>query len=368
MAAISSREGGKVNLISLYLTKTVILYTMLVLLALLGLYTLIDFIAELEDIGKGQYRLADILLYTLLSIPKRLYDLLPIAALIGSVLGLGQLSSQSELIVMRATGMSVTQINKAVAKAAIFLMLIAVFIGEVVRPITEKKARHQKSVAQMGVKDAQAAYGFWSRDGLHFHHIREIHADGRLSGITIYQFDADLRLEEMLTAESATYTDKTWILSTVMRRQISETGVITATAQLQRWYSQLTPEVINIVTVPAEFLTILGLNDYIQHLEKNHQAVASYQMAFWMKVMMPLSTAVMVFLAVPFVFGNLRSVSNGGRIVVASLVGIGFYLLSQIVQHLSLVYELTPWMAATLPVTIFALIGYRGVRQLDKFH
>jgi lipopolysaccharide export system permease protein len=353
-----------VTILQRYIAKTILASTGLVLLVLLGLYTFIDFISELEDIGKGKYQLGDVLSFLALSTPKRFYELLPVAALLGSVLGLGSLASQTELVVMRAAGISIEKISKAVMLVALALMCIALFVGEVIRPTAEQKAREIQSMAQTGTVGTRIENGFWTRDGRHFNHIARILPDGRLQGISIYKFDDDNRLLTVTKAEEASYEDEGWILSEVVQSSLDKGGVKVSTAKYTQWEFSLNPDMLDIVIVPPEFLPIWSLLEYIEYLDKNHQSVNHYQMAFWMKMMMPLSSAVMVFLAVPFVFGPLRSAPIGGRILVGALVGIGFHLFNQSFQNIGIVYGLAPWFSAALPTFLFAGLGYYGMRRI----
>jgi len=348
-----------------YIAQAILTSTGLVLLVLLGLYTFMDFIVELEDVGKGQYQLTDVLVYLALSMPKRIYELLPIAALLGSVLGLGNLASQSELVVMRAAGISIRGINKAVMFVAIGLMLLALFIGEVIRPPAEQSARELQSVAQTGTAGSRSDNGFWTRDGTHFNHIDRILPDGRFAGVSIYEFDDQNRLRVVTKAKEASYDGEQWTLSGVIQSNLDKEGVSVKAVEYAKWRSQLNPGLLNVVVVPPEFLPVWSLVEYIRYLKTNHQSVGQYQMAFWMKVMMPLSSAVMVFLAVPFVFGPLRSTPIGARILVGALVGIGFHLFNQSFQHIGLVYGVLPWLAASLPTFLFAVVGYYWMNKIE---
>ena len=352
------------GLLQRYIAKTILASTFMVLLVLLGLYTFMDFITELDELGKGQYQLGDVFTYMMLSMPKRIYELLPVAALLGSVLGLGNLASQSELVAMRAAGVSIQQINKSVIIVALCLMFVAVFTGEVLRPPAEQKAREVKSMAQTGTVGSRSQHGFWTRDGLHFNHIQRILPDGRFSGISIYEFDAQHRLRIVTKAEEAEYDDENWILTDVIQSTLDEKGVKVRSVEHARWKSQLNPGMLNIVVVPPEFLPVWGLLEYISYLKTNYQAVEQYQMAFWMKVMMPISSAVMVFLAVPFVFGPLRSSPIGGRILAGALVGIGFHLFNQSFQHIGLVFGVLPWLSAAFPTLVFAGVGWYFMKRI----
>lgn len=352
------------KLLHRYIVAMVLSSTLLVLLVLLGLYTFMDFVNELDDLGKGSYGLTEIFSYLALSMPKRIYDLLPVAALLGSVLGLGTMLSQGELVAMRAVGMSIEQINKAAALVALCLMLITLFIGEVVRPPAEQKAQAIQSLAQTGTVEMKSEHGFWTRDGLHFNHIKRILPNGQFEDISIYEFDAKNRLLTITKAKQANYVDKSWSLTDVMQSMIDERGVKIRTIEHTRWRSSLNPGIANIVVMKPEFLPIWNLVQYISYLKENKQSVEQYQMAFWMKIMMPISAAVMVFLAVPFVFGPLRTTPIGGRILVGALVGIGFHLFNQSFQHAGLVFGMLPWLSATIPTTIFAGLAWYFMKKI----
>ena len=346
------------NILQRYIALNVVTSTLLVLFVLLGLYTFMDFITELDDLGVGNYHLPQIASYIGMTTPKRIYELLPVAALLGSVIGLGNMASQSELVAIRAAGMSVKQINKAVLFVAIGIMLLAVVIGEVIRPVTEQKALEAQSFAQTGTAGIRTVHGFWTRDDNHFNHIGNINADGSFSDITIYEFDGQNQLRVLTKAKSAVYENREWLLSDVIQSHLSKDGVNIRSVTHANWRSQLNPGMLNIVVVPPEFLPVWDLLAYIEYLQTNHQAVASYKLAFWTKVMMPLSSAVMVLLAVPFIFGPLRSSPIGGRILVGSLIGIGFHLFNQSFQQMGLVFGMAPWFAAALPTALFAMIAW----------
>ena len=346
------------RILTKYLAKTILSSTMIVLLVLLALYTFMDFIGELDDLGKGQYGIGNILAYILLTMPKRIYELLPIAALLGSVIGLGNLASQSELVAMRAAGISVSAINKAVILVAVILMLFGLVIGEGIRPLTEQSARGMQSVAQTGTVGTQSEFGFWTRDGNHFNHIERVNDDGSFANIAIYEFDDQHRLRILTKAKQAEYEEDSWILTDVIQSTINEAGVKVRSVSHARWKSQLNPGMVNIVVVPPEYLPVWDLLEYIHYLESNYQSVAQYKLAFWSKLIMPFSTAVMVLLAVPFVFGPLRSAPIGGRILAGALIGITFHLFNQSFQHMGLVFGVLPWLAASFPTVIFAGLAW----------
>ena len=189
--------------------------------------------------------------------------------------------------------------------------------------------------------------------------------DGRFAGVSIYVFDDQNRLRVVTKAQEANYDGEQWTLSDVIQSNLDKEGVSVKAVEYAKWRSQLNPGLLNVVVVPPEFLPVWSLIEYIRYLKINHQSVGQYQMAFWMKVMMPLSSAVMVFLAVPFVFGPLRSTPIGARILVGALVGIGFHLFNQSFQHIGLVFGVLPWLAASLPTFLFAVVGYYWMNKIE---
>jgi len=347
-----------------HIAETVLMSTLLVLIVLLALYSFMDFINELDEYGRGSYGLTEIATYLALTMPKRIYNLFPIAALLGSVIGLGTLASQSELVAMRAAGISIQKINKAVAVIALSLMMLSFFIGEVIQPVAEEKAQTSRSVAQTGIIGMQSFYGFWTRDNLHFNHINRILDNGRLEGVTIYEFDPENRLRVLTKAKEAVYQNDEWLLTDVIQSIINERGIEVQVIKRALWHSPLNPAIANIVILDPEFLSGWELYKYISYLKENEQSAEKYQIAFWAKIMMPINTAVMVFLAVPFVFGPLRSSSIGGRIVAGALVGISFQLFNQTFQHIGLVFGVFPWLVAMIPTLVFSVLAWYFMRKI----
>ncbi|NQY51514.1 MAG: LPS export ABC transporter permease LptG [Piscirickettsiaceae bacterium] len=346
-----------------YIAKTILTSTILVLSVLLGLYTFMDVINELNDLDKEKYKIFNIISYISLSTPRRIYELLPIAALVGSILGLGNLASQSELLVIQAAGISIVQIIKKVMVVAIILIVIAILIGEVLRPLAEQKAYAIKLIAQKGIGSLKSNSSFWTRDSLSFNHIERILSGDKFWGISIYEFNINNRLRIITKAKTAEYEGDSWILSEVKQSIINEQGIIARSLEYARWKSQLNPKMVNIILVPPEFLSAWRLIGYIEFLSRNSQKVEQYRVAFWMKIMMPISAAVMIILSASFIFGPLRSSSIGGRMLVGVIVGICFNLFNQSFQSLGLVFGFVPWLTAVFPSLSFTGIAYYFIKR-----
>ncbi|ADE16072.1 permease YjgP/YjgQ family protein [Nitrosococcus halophilus Nc 4] len=347
-----------------YVAKAVISNTLLVLLVLIALYTFVEFITELEEVGEGNYGVMDALRYTAYSIPQYIYDLLPVAALLGSVLGLGSLAGQSELVAMRAAGFSVGRITRSALATGMIFVVVTILMGEVLAPPAKQAANTLRSLAKTGHLSEQAERGFWTRNNNNFNRIGRVLPNGQYQDIEIFEFDEQHRLRVISRAAGATYHRDGWHLSDITQRIISSQGITTRRLPEALWESSLSPEMLDVVMVDPQQLSAWGLYRYIDYLEENKQATEQYQQAFWSKVFAPFNTLIMMFLAIPFIFGPLRSVSMGQRILVGALVGIGFFLFNRLFNQLGLVFEFSSWLAAAFPSLLFFGLGMVMLRRI----
>ena len=346
-----------------YIGRSVLWSTFIALFVLLTLFTFFAFMDEVGDIGRGDYGTWQALQYTLLTTPKLAYQLFPVAALIGCTIGLGVLASNSELTVMRAAGVSLGRIVWSVMKVGLLLVAISLIIGEGIAPAAEERAQTLRSVALSDRLDLGGRNGFWARDGNSFVNVRSFLPGQRLGGITIYSFDGQ-QLTRMLRAKSAVYEGGHWVLENITSSEVSFDGVSAQSIEREPWDTRLSPDLLSVVTVKPNTLSIKGLYDYVSYLRENGLDAAVYEQALWGKIVAPLVTGVMVFLAIPFVFGPLRSVSIGHRILVGTLVGIGFHLLNQMFGYLGLVVGIYPALTAVLPLALALATGFWLMRRV----
>lgn len=347
-----------------YIGKTVIyaiLITLMVLLILVGFVTLMD---ELGEVGSGDYKTKDAFLYVLLVLPRRAYEVFPMAVLLGSLVGMGSLANNSELIAMRASGVSLARIIFSVLKAGMVVMVAVIVIGEAVAPNTEQYAeRHRASKISKQIT-LKSKYGFWARDGGSFVNIRQILPGSQLRDIYIYEFSDDRQLKMSTYAEYAQYQGDHWQLSGIRQSKIYPDRIESVSLDSAQWDSMLNPSLLDVVVVRPTMLPVWGLYQYISFMVENGQEATIYEVAFWSKVITPLITLVMVFLSVPVVFGVLRTVGIGQRIFMGSLLGIGFFLLNKVFGHMAVVYSLNPLLAAALPGLLFLVGGIWFVRRI----
>lgn len=344
--------------------RTVIGGALLVLCVLLALFVFIEFITELDRIGQGDYTVWMALKYVLFSVPRLAYELMPLAALLGSLIGLGLLASNNELVAMRAAGVSLARIGWAAVKAGLLLVVFTVWLGEWVVADAEEYAGNARATALSGSSALRAQNGFWTRDGSSFVNVRAVSADGELSGITIYEFDGDGGLRRISAARSATYQDGHWLLNRVSRSVIAESGVTAETLRREEWRPRLDPGLLDIVAVKPASLSISGLFRYIDYLRDNGLDTARYELELWTKLMLPFATGVMVFAALPFVFGSLRSVGIGQRLLVGVLTGLGFYLINQAASYAGLVYGLNAALVGITPTVLLLIASLLVMRRI----
>jgi lipopolysaccharide export system permease protein len=321
-------------------------------MVMMTLDTLITFAGETGVIGKAHYTIWYAIGYVLLSMPQELYQYFPMIALLGTMFGLGMLASHSELIAMRAAGLSIVRITYAVLKTGIILAAIVIFIGEVIAPPAIQYAKLKRVSAMNAKISLNTDYGLWARDGNTYIHVRRVESDGHLIGINLYLFDEYQILQQTVTAAAAEYKNGHWELQRVTLQTITPAGLKKSYSDTLQWQSLLNPEVVNVVSVTPENLSVWRLRGYIDYLNENQLDASRYKLTFWTKVASPITIAVMIILAVPFVFGSLRDAGMGKRIVIGFMLGLGFYLFNTLSGQIGLVYNLPPFVAATLPTVL----------------
>ncbi|WP_409276601.1 LPS export ABC transporter permease LptG [Pseudomonas defluvii] len=345
-----------------YIGKSVFLAIIAVLGIILGLASLFAYIDEMSDIS-NTYTLMDAASFVLLTAPRRLYDMLPMAALIGCLIGLGSLASSSELTIMRAAGVSIGRIVWAVMKPMLVLMLVGVLIGEYLAPVTENKAQADRSLAQGGGEAQSSKRGMWHRQGDEFVHINSVQPNGLLYGVTRYRFDSERRMLTSSFARKAQYQKDHWLLSGVTTTHFRGDSTEVLKSPEERWDVAVTPELLNTVVVAPDSLSISGLWDYIHYLSDQGLNNARYWLAFWTKVMQPIVTAALVLMAVSFIFGPLRSVTLGQRVFTGVLVGFAFRIAQDLLGPSSQVFGFPPLLAVLIPAGICTLTGVWLLRR-----
>lgn len=343
-----------------YIGKTIFNTIMMTLFMLVSLSGIIKFVDQLRKTGQGAYTALDAGYYTLLSVPKDIEIFFPMAALLGALLGLGTLAQRSELVVMQASGFTRMQIALSVMKTAIPLVILTMAIGEYVAPQGEQMARSYRAQQLLGGSLMSTQNGLWAKDGNSFIYIEQLKGNSELDGISIYNFTDDRRLQSVRYAATATWNAerKVWVLAQVDESDLNDPKQISGKQTLSgEWKTSLTPDKLGVVALDPDALSIRGLYNYSKYLKQSGQEAGRYQLNMWGKIFQPLSVAVMMLMALSFIFGPLRSVSMGTRVVTGISFGFVFYVLDQIFGPLSLVYGLPPILGAILPSAAFFAIS-----------
>lgn len=346
------------KLIDRYIGKTVIGTTLLVLLMLIAITIFITFIQQINDIGTGNYHFFGAFLYVLLALPNQVYIFFPMGMLVGVSLGLGLLANHNELTILRTSGVTLGKITWTVMKATLLLIVISTLLGEWAGPLAERFAERQKTILTSNGQALETAHGTWVRDGLNFLYIDAMPSLNRLEGINRYQFDTQRNLVIASHGQSGIYQHGQWVIQNIVESKISLKGIETKQYPTANWQLSLNPKLLRISAVDPSEMTLWQLYHYIIYLHGNHLNTSNYSLTFWQRLFQPLATLIMVWLAIPFVFGSLRKITIGLRMMMGISLGFGFYLLNQFFGPLSIVYQWPTFFAATIPILLFAFTAY----------
>ena len=348
-----------------YIIKEVLKGTLIALLMLYALFNLFSLKDELGSRGVGDYDLKHILMYLGLMIPHYLYELMPSAALLGSLFVLGGMANHRELMAMRVSGVSVFGIIRAVMIAGMILVSFSFFIGEFIGPDAEKKAKVLRSVAKTQRPIARISGGMWLRDDNQFIHVKDIYTEGDIAKIHIYELNDKHRLQKMIYAKRGLYLDKKqWQLKKVRISEISPLKVVSKRVDEIIWRSEIDPDVVDVVVVDPENLSLNDLSKYIAFLQENKQDSAKYELAFWARLINPFITLVMLLVSAPFVVGVGRGISLGPRMMVGILIGMSFNIIDNAVGQMGVVYGLNPLFVAVLPSSLVLMGAIYAISRL----
>ncbi len=347
------------KILDLYIARTLLGTTTISLAVLVGLSSLIKFVEQMKSVGRGSYDMTVAAVYVLLSLPREIEQFFPMATLLGGLIGMGILASNSELVVMQAAGQSRWNITVSAMKSALLMVLFVMALGEWVAPVTEAKAKEIRTQAISGGSLFSSDRLVWAKDGDNFVSIGEVLDRNTLLNISVYEFDEQLNLKQITAAQRAEFIDDQWQLHKVNYTFVGNQKIRGQYIELGTWQSTLTPDKLGVVTVKPEALSIQGLTDYVTYLNNNSQDAGRYTLALWRKIFQPLSIAVMLLMALSFVFGPLRSVTMGARVIMGVLAGFGFFISNEVFGTFSLVYQIPPIVGAVAPSIVFAAIaGY----------
>lgn len=354
-----------------YIGRIILQYTMVVLLILLGLFTFVNFLDQLGTMGQGNYDIWQVLRFVVLTTPRVIYEIFPMCAMLGTTIGLSMLANDSELIVMRASGISMLRITASALKIGALFVVISIIFGEFISPHTETAAQRGKARALEQNIKLQTNYGLWLRDNDTYVNIGQVLPNLTLLNLKVFEFDQNKRLRSLVTAAEGRFNDDNkeqnhWKITGVKQTLIDEKGQSSVVEKPEAiWASGVSPQILSVFLSEPEQLSFLQLRKYINHLKSNAQKTDSYELTYWSKLMLPLSTAIMVILAIPFVFSNIRSGNLGRNIFIGIMIGLGFYVFNKSFGFVVLAYGISPMVGSVVPVLLFLLVALIMIQRVE---
>lgn len=349
-----------------YVAREILGSTLLAVLALLGLFSFFDFVSELADAHSPAYTPLLALVYVAIGTPVRLYELMPVALLIGALFAWNRLALASEFSVMRAAGLSMYRLVTWMLVLGAFLGGLTLLLGEYVTPHTEQAARQLKARATSGVVAREFQTGLWAKDGNTFVNVREMQPDASLRDLRLYVFDGELHLRAMLHAGRAEWADGRWMLREVTETTIGATRTRTSRVPDQAWRSAITPDLLSVLMVSPSRMSIATLRAYVAHLKENRQDASRYEIALWNKLIYPAAGPIMLLLALAFAYVPPRAGGAGGRLLAGVLLGLGFHLANRLVAQTAQLLDWSAPAAALAPMLTFALAAMAAVWWLER--
>ncbi|WP_153111356.1 LPS export ABC transporter permease LptG [Propionivibrio limicola] len=355
------------NIYRRYLAKEVSGAIALVLVAFLALFGFFDMIAEVKNVGSGGYQLHHAIAFVLLRMPGRVYELMPIAVLIGTLYALSTLARHSEITVLRASGLSTGRLLAGLLTVAFGFALVTFFVGEVVAPPSERAAQQMRLQERGKAVKQELRSGLWVKDERRFINVQLVLPDTRLRGIRIYDFDEAFRLRSVTeAAEGAYLPPASWRLTGVVRTVLhGERAEVIKVPDLE-WQSALNPDILSVLMVAPERMSLLHLSSYIQHLAENNQKTERYDIALWKKVVYPLAALVMVALALPFGYTHNRVAGVSFKIFSGVMIGVLFYMLNGLFSNLGAINSWSPMLSAVTPSVLFMLAAAAMIWWVER--
>ncbi|GEC96223.1 LPS export ABC transporter permease LptG [Zoogloea ramigera] len=340
-----------------YLSREIYAAVLLVLLAFLGLFAFFDLVNELDEVGKNGYMLYHAAVYVAMIMPGRVYELMPIAVLIGTLYALTTFARHSEITVLRASGLSTTRFLLALLGIGSVFVALTFIFGEYLAPPAERAAQQWRLAATRSMVSQELRTGLWVRDGRRFVNVRSVLPDTSLEGVRIYEFDERAALVSISEAKTGVHegASEGWRLRNVEQTRFLGDHTDTRVLPDLVWKSELTPEVLSVLMVVPERMSVSTLYSYIRHLEENNQRTTRYEIALWKKLAYPFAALVMMGLALPFGYMQTRMGGVSLKVFSGIMIGVGFHLLNGLFSNLGVINGWVPAVAALTPSIVFLI-------------
>ncbi|MDZ4728659.1 MAG: LPS export ABC transporter permease LptG [Xanthomonadales bacterium] len=358
-----------IKLVDRYIGRAAILGTMVVWLGLTLLFVLFSLLSELRD-TQAEYTSLDAMWVVILTLPRLAYQIFPVAALLGALIGVGGLAASNELVAFRTSGVSRVRLASAAIGGALLLTVPVMILGEYLAPAAEQQARAFRLSEMVGQAIIGGTTGVWMRDGTDIVNIQApiLSADrGQQSlefkDIVIYHFDEGVNLARITRAASASHQGGAWELDQVSAVSFSESGAFASQHEKLPWSTEVRPELLDSVVTRPKRLSIRSLLDYLDYLKANGLDDTMYQSALWEKLVFPFTVIALVLAGMPFVFGQGRSQNIGVRMFLGMVLGGGFLIVTRMAQNFGDVYHLSALLSHILPPLLLASVAIYFLRR-----
>ena len=352
-----------------YIGKTAILGILLIWVSLTALMMMFSILGELRD-TTASYGASDVFWFVLQTGPRMAYQIFPVSALMGSLLGIGSLASANELVAFRVSGVSRLRLAVAGMAGTLMITIPVMAIGEWVAPDAEQQARAFRLNQLVGQVIIGGSSGMWIRDGDDIVNIRRplLTADRGQQSISfqeieIHHFDGFIGLQKITRADSAFFDGKQWTLEGVSIVEISQSEVTPIELEHTPWVSGVKPELLESAVTRPFYLSIRSLWDQLNYLQSNGLDDRIYQSAFWEKVMYPFAIIALVMAGMPFVFGSSRHHNHGFRLFIGMTLGGVFMLVNAAAQNLASAYSLPVALSTAIPSVVLMVIAVTILRR-----
>ncbi len=353
------------NILTLYMIREIVKGSLIALLILITLFNLGTLNDELKDLGKGDYGLHEIFWYLFLTTPRLIYELIPYAALLGSLFIVGNMANDREIVAMRSAGLSLFWLIRTIILAGLILVGFSIAVGEFLAPSAERAAQVLKTTTQNNNVVMSSQYGMWFREDNQFINVRKIYDDGVLGDIYVYSVNDQNRVDNIKHFGSARFENKSqWQVTDIFQSHIARERITADRSGSQVWNTSIDPDLMNIAVVKSDNLSLYDLLMYINFLRDNNQKTQTFELAFWGRIINPFVTFVMLMITAPFVIGIRERVGNSSRLVIGALVGLAFNSFDRIAGYMGLVYGLNPMLMAVLPSLLVFSIAMMIIRKL----
>ncbi|WDZ97649.1 LPS export ABC transporter permease LptG [Herbaspirillum sp. WKF16] len=375
------------RVIQRYFTSEITRSVLFALAAFLALFAFFEMMGQLDQVGRNGYKLQQAVLYVVMGLPGNVYELMPTAVLIGTIYTLSQLAARSEFTIMRVSSMSTGMAAKVLLRIGLGFAVLTILFGELIAPKATEWAEKLKLQAQGASLSSQFRSGMWAKDvikdnglegnvtGSRFINIHAVQPDGRIEGVKLYELDTEFHMARMVTAKSGAYDgNHVWTLTDVTQsdfadgnkeRKITE-PVKTVTTPSMKLVSEVTPEILSVLFADPDRMSAYDLRAYTKHLEANNQRTDRYEIAFWKKIVYPLSIFVMMALALPFAYLHFRAGGVSLKIFTGIMIGVCFQLINSLFSHLGLLNTWPAFVTAALPSLLFMALAAGALWWVER--